>query len=392
MRVTQVTELRHVVAGAACTGCLSCQSACSGGAIELVSDAEGFWYPDVDSSACTECGQCVRACPLTDTARGQASPTAFACQSADEAVRMGSSSGGVFTLLAEMTLEDGGIVFGAALGSGLEVAHVGVEEQEGIQRLRGSKYVQSDTRGLFGAVALALDEGRPVLFSGTPCQVAALRAYLGGSPDDLTCVDFFCHGVPSPQVWRQYVLFQERRFGSRADAASFRDKRWGWRQFSMFMHFENGATYRQTHDRDPYLRAYLADICLRPSCHKCNFKGLSRMSDVTLADFWGIEHVLPTMDDDSGTSLVLVNSGVGSTAFSRVLPYLECEQVPLELAVTTNTAAVQSVAPHPARQAFFRDLNTVRFDRLVRRYVYRSLIQRVWNRLACSLRLRSPVR
>lgn len=360
-------EIRHIEGDASCTGCFSCHSACPAGAIGSKRGLGGFLYPEVDPSACTRCGRCLSACPLTAEKGLELTPSAYACQAHDEALLAGSSSGGVFSLLALSTLQAGGVVFGAALGTGLEVMHVGIERPDEIPALRGSKYVQSDTRGLYGRVSQVLEAGRPALFSGTPCQVAALRAFLGGGTERLTCVDFFCHGVPSPQAWRRYLQFQEGRSGSRADAASFRDKSSGWRRFSMFLHFENGRVYRRTHDRDPYLRAYLADICLRDSCHECRFKGLSRWSDITLADFWGVENIAPGLDDDKGTSLVLVSTAVGREALSAVQHLLDWEEVPLGEATSPNKAAVDSVDPHPGRSDFLRSVENVRFDRLVRR-------------------------
>lgn len=343
----------------------------------MSADAQGFLYPLVDRLRCTECGVCRKTCPVIDRVTRAGVPVSYACLAEDDAIREASSSGGIFTLLAERVIEDGGVVFGAVFTEDLRVVHQSTESREGLGRLRGSKYVQSEIGSTYTEVAALLDDGRHVLFSGTPCQVEGLKSLLGKTSGSLLCVDFVCHGVPSPLVWRQYVSFQEKEHGAPVRAVSFRDKSAGWRNYALRLEFNNGDVYRQTLALDPYMMAFLRDICLRPSCYECRFKGLSRDSDITLADFWGIDHVLPGMDDDKGISFVMVNSELGRAAFSNVQSRIACEPIETGLAVEHNGAAIRSAERHPGYSTFFRDMPRLPFDRLVEKHCGASLISRV---------------
>lgn len=355
-------------------------------------DSSGFRYPQVDLSRCTECGACRRACPVLNPAPVNGAPDAYACRAIDEAVRLASSSGGAFTLLAGEVLDRGGAVFGAAFDEDFTLVHQCAESRADLGPLRGSKYVQSQVGMAYAQIEQSLRQDRPVLFSGTPCQVAGLKSFLRREYESLLCVDMICHGVPSPRVWRSYLEFQERLFDGKARGVSFRRKDEGWRRFSLWVHFGNGAEYRSTLSEDPYLRAFLSDICLRPTCYACAFKGLQRHSDITLADFWGIEHVLPDLDDDTGTSLVLVNSPKGRVALDGVAARMQSSAVSLEAAVMYNPAALRSAHRHPRSDAFYRNLNTMSFDRLVRRYCSPSLWRRARRLLARAVRnLRAAV-
>jgi coenzyme F420-reducing hydrogenase beta subunit len=344
----------------------------------LVSGAEGFPYPQVDLLQCTECGLCQRVCPVIGATTIHGEPVAYACSAIDDAVRMTSSSGGVFALLAENVIDDGGVVFGAAFDEDFSVVHEHIETRAGLARLQGSKYVQSRVDIAYAQAEAFLKQGRRVLFTGTPCQVAGLRSFMRGERHpSLLCADFVCHGVPSPRVWERYVTSREEHFGAELIDVSFRDKTEGWRRFSVLLKFDNGTQYCETLAQDPFMRAFLTDICLRPSCYACRFKGLSRESDITLADFWGIEHVLPAMDDDRGTSLVLVNSEPGRAALDDVRGHMDCEKVAAESAVRYNPAALRSAPRHPEHDAFYRDLDKLPFDLLVRKYCSVTIAQQV---------------
>lgn len=259
----------------------------------------------------------------------------------------------------------------------MEVLHSCAENTAGIERMKGSKYVQSDSRAVYEHSDRVRQEGRRVLFVGTPCQVAALRLHLKQDAESVLLVDFVCHGVPSRRVWRSYVNWQERRAGSPLVHASFRSKVVGWRRFSMSLQFADGTAYSRPLDTDPYIRAFLSDICLRPSCYECAFKGLARQGDLTLADFWGVERINPQMDDDLGTSLVLVNTECGDSALAAVLPEMEVVEVDVGVALSHNAAAIRSASRHPASHLFYDDLDVLPFGRLVRKYCGGSLSRRL---------------
>lgn len=366
-----ISDIQHV-----CTGCAVCADACPQNCISMQQDGEGFFYPHVDESSCIQCGKCESVCPVLQTkskanapSAPQEMPIAYAAYNNDESIRLASSSGGIFTLLAEQTLAAGGVVFGAAMREDQRsVAHIALETPQELDKLRGSKYLQSETNGIYKQVKIALQTGKKVLFSGTPCQVEALRTYLGPDEENLLCMDFICHGVPSPKVWDKYVDFRENRAGATAWRTFFRHKTYGWKTYAVLFEFSNNTTYEQIFGEDLFMQAFLRNACIRPSCHACPFKKLNRASDITLADFWGIENIAPDMDDDKGTSLVLVHSEKGKKALSAIHTQIYAKPVNTEIALRENPAMTQSVSPHKNRTEFFSNLNSLPFDKLVHQY------------------------
>jgi len=339
------------------------------------SDGEGFLRPTVDGSACTGCAACVRTCPVLHRPDERRPVAVWAAQSLDDALRRESSSGGVFSLLARQVLACGGSVFGAAVCDGdLAVRHVEATDEKGLVRLRGSKYVQSDVGTAYADVKARLDVGRQVLFSGTPCQVAALKAFLGGPRENLLTVDVACHGAASPLVWQRYldvrlstVGWGRRTRPLKADGVRFRDKTYGWKNFSLALRFPDGGVYSRTVVDDPYLVGFLAELYQRPSCHQCAFRGLRSGADVTLADFWHVDRTIAELGDDVGTSMVIVNSERGRQAYETVRGGLRERASNFEDALAVNSALLEDVRPHPRRRLFFRliGFRWVHFDLLV---------------------------
>lgn len=341
-----------------CCGCYSCASACPVQCISMRPDEEGFRYPVIDRSNCTQCGKCVRACPVLNGTSAQNEPAAFAAYHKNEKIRMESSSGGVFTALAEDVLRQGGVVFGAAFDDRFQVEHKCCETAEELDRFRGSKYVQSRIGESYRQAKKYLENGRPVYFSGTPCQVAGLRSYLGKEYDGLICQDLICHGVPSPKVWQKYVEFRERRAKSPVRKITFRQKDEGWTRYSLSFQFTDRSEWHRGVVGDLFLRAFLRNVCLRPSCYHCAFKTRDRPGgDLTLADFWGVETVMPELFDDKGTSLVLVNSKKGEELFRAVADRLVTKPADLSQAIRFNPSYERSAAMNPKRQSFFRNLD-----------------------------------
>lgn len=344
-----------------CSGCGGCRQVCPTGCISYLPDGEGFFYPAVDTERCIRCGKCERACPMP-AAKPQEHPAdAFACRSKDISLRDASSSGGVFTALAEQILAEGGVVFGALLREDGAVAHAAVTDRAGLARLRGSKYVQSDMGNCFLQAQALLEKGRWVLFSGTPCQIYGLSCFLGREYDRLLLVDTVCMGVPSPGIWERYRRAQEERAGSRLTAAHFRDKGFsggdaaanGWQDYAMRLEFENGTRYCAPRLQDPYLSCFLKRLDLRPACHACRFKGDARRSDLTLGDYWGIESLHPDWADGHGVSLVLARTPKGGEWLRRAGSELEVRPAPAEHAVRTHPSLVRSVEAASGRDAFF---------------------------------------
>lgn len=306
--------------GKNCCGCTACVNVCPKKCISMSADREGFLYPVVDSVKCIACGLCEKVCPVLHPVNNETEPLVYAAINNNEAVRMQSSSGGIFTLIAEYILERGGVVFGASFDRDWNVVHDYTETKEGLARFRGSKYVQSNVGNSFNQVKTFLDSGRKVLFSGTPCQVAGLKNYLRKPYSDLLTVDFVCHGVPSPEVWRKYL--QEticNAYGIKNNKAavnpgdyisdiSFRAKDKGWKKYNVKIIFRDGKMEMMPFFENPYMNVFLSDLSLCPTCYTCPAKLSNVQSDISIADFWGVNRINPDIDDDKGCGLLLIHN------------------------------------------------------------------------------------
>ena len=355
----------------------------------MQADAEGFLYPQIDASKCINCGICQKVCASINPAEARRPRSVYAAMAKDDALRLASSSGGVFSLLASDILSKGGVVFGAAFDhNDWHVYHKAVETEADLAELRGSKYVQSDVGDSYRQVKAYLNAGRQVLFSGTPCQITALNKFLAmykGLPlENLLLVDVVCHAVPSPLAWRKYL---EKRLSTvYTDGAgglrdirriSSRRKDCGWKRFSLSLGFANDKEYLSVFSNDPFMRGFLAELYNRPSCHNCMCKNLSSGSDITIADYWGVASRFPEMDDDKGTSLVLVNTAKGNWAFSGIVDKIVAKESDFGNAVTTNPAIVKATIPHRNRARFFRHVMRSDFDTMVNRMLLPSFKSRV---------------
>lgn len=358
----RIIEKRH------CMGCHACESICPTDCISMLPDEEGFLYPLVNYDLCIKCTKCVKVCPIIYKVEVDNNPKAYASINKNEDIRMESSSGGIFSLLAENIINKGGVVFGAGFNEMNVVEHLSVYTIEDLQKLRGSKYVQSNIVTSYIKAEELLEKGREVLFTGTPCQISGLYSYLGKRHENLTTQDIICHGVPSPDILRRYIEFREVESGSAVKEIGFRRKDEGWKKFSMSILFQNNKRYRKNLREDPYMKAFLKDVCLRPSCYDCEFKGVNRQSDVTLADFWGIQNILPNMDDDKGTSLVMVNSEAGEILFNNMKNEMIYQEVDIAEAIKFNSAAIRSPIRNPKRDGFMNERNLMPFNKLVDKY------------------------
>lgn len=363
-----------------CTGCHACTTICPKSCISMCIDEEGFWYPLVEEANCVNCGACVRACPILtplDDKKTDEDVTAYAVIHKDAFIREKSSSGGVFTAIATYVIMHGGVVFGAAFDDHFQVVHRYVETVEDLKELRGSKYVQSEIGDSYRLAESFLKHGRQVLFSGTPCQIEGLFAYLGENYENLLTQDIICHGVPSPMVWEQYKQWQTAKAGAEINSIFFRDKKKGWKRYSMMIKYVNNKEYVMPLNKDPFLQAFIKNLCLRPSCYDCSFKKMYRLSDFTLADFWGIENVLPHCMDDGGVSLVLVNSPKAQNIFSQIKDFMVVEKVDMGLAVKHNSAFTHSVPMEAKRASFIQAVKTEDFKKVKKRFLKPSLLQTI---------------
>jgi len=370
-----------------CSGCGACAQKCPHGAIAMQPDAEGFFRPQTDAQKCVDCGLCAAVCPVNDPPKLRETPTAFAAYSQNTELRRVSSSGGVFSELAAQILARGGAVIGAAMAPDGVVRHRVIESEAELEVLRGSKYVQSEAWHTYPTVRKLLESGREVLFSGTPCQVNGLSKYLGKAHEKLILVDIICHGVPSPKAWNAYVAQRQQTAGSTIAAVNFRSKTSGWANYQLQIRFENGTTYEKDRQTDPFMRAFLKNAILRPSCHQCASKGAQRASDLTLADFWGVTRCIPELDAYDGVSLVLINTPKGAALLDSCGSNLVMKETEVEKALEANSAYRQSAAASPARDAFFAGLDSTPFDLIYASYCRKRLSVKL-RRLAGAVKRR----
>lgn len=403
-----------------CCGCSACVQRCPKRCISLEEDAEGFLYPKVDEEVCVNCGLCEKVCPVINQAGNRTSIDTYAAINPDENVRMQSSSGGVFTALAEQVIDDGGVVFGACIDDQGTVYHDYVDTPYELAKFRGSKYVQSQIRETFKQAESFLKQGRKVLFSGTPCQIAGLTKFLRKDYENLLAVDFICHGVPSPGVFRTYlrdemqkcaarkggerntVLLpciplvtesdgQDEKASLRIQSISFRDKRNGWKKYGFALVLSEASAEGENSvslsysplNENLFLRGFLKDLYLRPSCHSCSFKNLSSGSDITIADYWNVHTIFPNLDDDKGTSAIVITTEKGNKVLHETKTILR--NAPWEDLVKKNPALIRSASCSKNRERFFMDdgktfeekINTLCRNETTTRKIIRKILNKI---------------
>lgn len=362
-----------------CCGCHGCTNICPKSCISMKTDQEGFWYPEVDKNLCIDCHLCEKVCPILENpVKQDFIPVAYACKNKVNEVRENSSSGGVFSLLCEEVINNGGVVFGASFDENFDVRHTYAETLEDCIQFRGSKYVQSKIGEAYKQARKFLNDGRLVLFSGTQCQIKGLNLYLRKKYDNLIAVDIICHGVPSPKVFREYRQNLENEYHSKINNIWFRRKDEGWKKFSFAVSFENGTEYLKNLQEDTFMKGFLSDLYLRPSCYECTAKNFVNNADITLADYWGVQDIHPEFDDDRGVSLILVNSKKGQHYLSLIEDKMSIIETDIDYAIKYNPSAIRPVHKHPKRNEFFNMLGTgIALNTAIEKCIKPSFIQRV---------------
>lgn len=345
-----------------CTGCGACVNACEPGAITMTPLGDfGFSHPIVDLAQCCRCGQCTAACPVLNPVPSDPyarEPAVYAAWSLDAEMRLQSTSGGIFSELARAVLRDGGAVAGARYDAEHRVVHAVVDAIEDLHLLRQSKYVQSEIGLTYREVRIKLAAGRRVLFAGCPCQAAGLRSLLGEEDDRLTTVDFICRGVNSPAVYQRYLTSLARRHCSPIRRVWFKYKGHGWKRFHTRVEFTNGQAYEADRDTDWFMRGFIGSAqFLRECCYQCPYQRLPRPADITLGDFWGVR---PALDDDLGTSMVMLNSPEGRRLFDLVRDKCVCEESSFAEVVRCNPHLLGPARRDPVDHAFFAELEDPR--------------------------------
>ena len=358
-----------IVEKRACYGCGACNAICAVNAITMQADADGFLYPVIDDAVCVNCGRCKQVCPALQHTEKAYRETGYAVKLKDEAVRANSTSGGAFSALATLVLDQGGAVYGAAYDDAMAVIHARIDSQDDLHRLRGSKYVQSDTDGAFAAVCEDLKAGRAVLFSGTPCQVEGLSLYLAARKVDteklLTC-ELLCHGAPSPLIWAEHIAHIEKVRGKKVVAYHARSKVKGWHEHNEMIVFENGKRESQSKLSQNCKDLFYGNLTIRPSCEQCPYAGHPGAADFTIGDCWGIEYTLPSFDDNKGCSLIIPNTEKAESVWETVSPVFEAAELPIDKQLKYNH--YKPITPHPKRAQFWQDFHAHGFAFVTAKY------------------------
>lgn len=358
-----------------CSGCEACAAACPSGAIKMRPQLSSFRYPLIDTSTCIGCRLCLKVCPILNATPPPASPAetlpaTYAAWHKDTAIRLKSSSGGIFSALADHVLAQGGIIYGATMGADLAVRHVRVVSSQELAQLRASKYVQSSIGNAYALARADLVAGFCVLFVGVACQIGGLKAFLRKDYPNLITADVLCHGVPSELFFDKYIAWLEQSYKQKVTTVEFRNKDHGWKEYFPTVVFENGVRRTNNLHKDEFFKGFLSDICLRKGCCNCAYKCAPRISDITLGDFWGIDQLHPQWDDDQGTSVIFVHTPQGAEIYAAIAPQIESHPVPYNDAILCNTAYYKSPALHPRYAEFERDLPRMSFKRLMIKYFH----------------------
>ena len=359
-----------------CCGCTACFHICPINCIVMKEDEEGFLYPNIDKAKCIHCNKCKEVCPNRNIENRNTRTQTFVGYYKDDEVRKQSSSGGIFSAIAEWILQQKGVVFGAAFDENFEVHHIAVETKEELIKLRGSKYVQSRLENTFLEAKEYLEKKRKVLFTGTACQIAGLKNYLSAEYENLYTVDVLCHGAPSPKIWRMYLDDKKEQYQASINKVEFRNKDDGWKNFFISIAFSNMKRFYTHYYKDKYMRMFLDNLDLRPSCYSCVFKEIPRISDVTIGDSWGVENYMPDMDDDKGTSVILVHSSNGEKIFREIRKKLIVREVGLDEVVSPTADSRKSVTMHPNRNKYLEGVKRGENFDVLYEYVKKSFLQR----------------
>lgn len=361
-----------------CCGCNACGDACTHKAITFQTDIEGFWYPIVDKEKCVDCGLCEKVCPIInikDLKKNDLPQSiCYAAEHKNLEVVFDSTSGGLFSALADIMYKEGGYVGGAVFNDDFSVRQYISNDKNDLPRLRSSKYLQSSLEGFFIQVRDLLRKGEKVLVCGSPCQMTAMRAFLRKDYENLIIADYICRGINSPKVWRKYLDSFEERYGSKVVYCKAKSKEYGWRNLTQKVILADGRHIYETKDQSNFTKGYLqTGVYCRPSCYNCRFKGYPRISDITLADFWGIENYNKSLEKNLGTSLVMINSKKGEQYFEKVKQRIHYVPMPFESIEKGNRSLNLSVDPPKVdRKAFFEDLDRMTFLQIAEKYILKE--------------------
>lgn len=362
-----------------CTACAACVNICPKKCIYMERDEEGFEYPKIDKEKCINCGLCEKICPIINNKKQyeNSKPRIYAAWSLDEEIRYNSTSGGIFSEIAKIILNKNGFICGARYNEQNLVEHTIVNDNEGLKKIRQSKYTQSSIGLVYVKIKELLEKENWVLFCGTPCECAGLLNFLGKDYEKLVICDFVCRGSNSPKVYMKFLNYLESKYKSKIKKVWFKNKTYGWNRFSTKIEFENGKEYLKDRYSDLYIRGYIEEnLYMRPSCSNCKFKGMSRKSDITLADFWGVKLEHKGMDIEKGTSLVMVNSKKGEEIFEEIKSNIFFEEKTIEEALEKNPSIIKEAKKSKNRDEFMNQLDDMPINKLIKKYCKNNRLKR----------------
>lgn len=344
-----------------CTGCGACYNICPKNAITIKSDEWGFYKPIIDKEKCVNCGLCEKICPLDKyKSNNFEEPKAFALQNNDKEILYKCASGGAFAAFGKYIIEQGGVVYGVIYDENMIVCHARAENLTDLEKMLSSKYVQSNTKDTFKQAKNDLENGKTVLFSGTPCQIAGLKSFLQKDYENLFTADLVCHGVPSPLVFDKYKkeFLVKREKDEHFLNINFRSKVNGWSGNLITTITTNKEIVHKSANDDDFMKAFLSNLSINTSCLNCQFNKLPRVADISLADFWGVGEYDKSMNDQRGMSVILVNSDKGNKYFNEIKNSCFTREISLDFVIKYNSNIKNSSTPHPKRKEFLDEISS----------------------------------
>lgn len=356
-----------------CIGCEACANICPARCISMIKDDEGFFYPKINENKCIQCNKCKKVCPLEnyEVQDNRNNNYVYAVRHKDKNIQMESSSGGAFTAIAQTILLNGGIVYGSIFNDDNLVQLNRITTQCDLKLARKSKYLQSKMNDIHVKICEDLKNDKTVLFVGTPCQIDSVNHYIrcaNVNSDKLFLVDIICHGVASPLIWKEYINLQKEKNGSDIETMDFRDKSDGWAPMQMKLTFKNGKSYVNKSMFDAYYRLFFAHYIIRPSCHSCKYTTMKRKSDITIGDFWGIKDIAPSLYDEYGVSMALVNSDKGQKLMEKIKNKANVEKVFFDNILDYQPNLGRPTIKNKNREKFWKLYKKYGFTKVYKKY------------------------
>ncbi len=366
-----------------CCGCLACEDVCPQGAISMTENEKGFFMPSIDEDKCINCGLCLKVCDFKKPHQTKSNiERAFSLVVNDKTVLKNSTSGGAFTALSDVILDHSGCVVGSVMEKDFAIRHIIAKDKTSRDRMRGSKYVQSSTEKIWKQVKTLLSQGKEVLFTGTPCQCAALRSFLGRDYDNLIVVDLLCHGVPNDKLFKDHISYLNNYYNNDIEAYSFRDKHYGWDSYTNVVTLQNGKRKAKWINQI-YYSFFVKSVSLRPSCFNCVYRSLHRPSDITIADFWGYDKI-SGRKNNKGVSLVLIHNEKGQDLVDKCGMYSEMHDV--ELNRIASNIRTKPTSSKLNVESFWQTYQKGGYVALIDKYFVNSFSQKLRFKIRCIVK------